>query len=205
MKDRVLIATNEPVLAKGLEAILLAGGFEVCSQCSDVFELFEHILSARPDIVILDPPVLPDPEVVRELLRLAPKCQIVLWPRAVPRQGVEEAIRYGARGVLSAEAASSRLAEVLHMMAGFPEPGGGAAELVNRTCSPIERECLAMAGHGLSNQEIAAAIGFDESTVHKLLRTVSHRLGVEDRFELALYGLSTLTASDSMHQGEQHG
>jgi len=205
MKERVLIATNEPMLAKGLEATLVAGGLDVCAMCGDVFELFECFLNSRPDIVILDLPVLPGPEVIRELRRLAPKCQLLLWPRPIPSRGVEEALRYGARGVLPADAGISRLVELLHMITDFPEPQAGPAELVNRTCSAQERKCLAMAGHGLSNQEIAAAMGSDEPTVHKLLRTVSHRLGVEDRYELALYGLSTLTALDSHQQGEDHG
>ena len=35
---RGLIATNEPILAKGLETILMAGGLEVAAVCHDVFE-----------------------------------------------------------------------------------------------------------------------------------------------------------------------
>ena len=45
---------------------------------------------------------------------------------------------------------------------------------------------------GLNNQEIAAAMRSDEATVHELLKNLAHRLGAEDRCELALYGLSTL-------------
>jgi DNA-binding NarL/FixJ family response regulator len=202
MKERVLIATNEPMLAKGLEASLTAGGVEVCAVCYDVFELFDKILSARPAIAIIDVPVLPGPEVIGELLTLAPKCQIVVWPRPIARRGVEEAIRHGARGVLSAETAPKRLAEILTMLVNFPDPNRGPAQVVSETCSPLERRYLAMVGHGLDNQEIAAAMGSDESTIQELQRSVSDRLRVEDRYELALFGLSTLNQSNSQTQGE---
>jgi DNA-binding NarL/FixJ family response regulator len=193
MKCRVLIATNEPMLAKGLEAILLAGGLEVCAVCTDVFELFDCFQRSGPEIAILDLPVLPNSEVIGELKRLAPKCQFVIWPRPIQRRGVEEAIHAGARGVLPADPNPRRLAEALTMVANFPEPEQGPADVVNVTCSAKERQFLAMVGHGLNNREIAAAMGSDELTVHNLLKNVSDRLGAETRYELALYGLSTLT------------
>jgi DNA-binding NarL/FixJ family response regulator len=205
MKDRILIATNEPMLAKGLETTLLAGGLGVCGICSDVFELFDSLLRLRPDIVILDMPVLPTPGAVTELRLLAPRCQFVVWPRTIARAGTDEAIRSGARGVLPADASPARLAEVLRLIVNFPEPDGGVSDLVNLTCTPLERQCLAMAGHGLNNQEIAAAVNADESTVHRLLCNVSDRLGAGDRYELALYGLSTIAASNSNQGGPFHG
>ena len=51
---RVLIATGEPVLAKGLEAVLKAGGLEIAAVCSDIFEVFESLPRCRPDIAVLD-------------------------------------------------------------------------------------------------------------------------------------------------------
>jgi len=200
MKERVLIATNEPMLARGLEATLKAGGLEVCAVCQDVFELFDRFLSSQPAIAILDLPVLPGPEVIAELRSLAPNCQIVLWPRPIARRGVDEAIRHGARGVLPPETSPKRLAETLTMLLNFPDPLRGPADVVKGACSPLEQQYLAMVGHGLDNQEIAAAMGSDESTIHKLQQTVSDRLGVEGRYELALLGLSTL---NTQSQGER--
>jgi DNA-binding NarL/FixJ family response regulator len=203
MNKRVLIATNEPMLAKGVEATLLAGSIEVCATCTDVFELFDCFVRSRPDIVILDLPVLPEPEVIRELRRLSPHCQFLIWPRPILRRGTEEAVRYGARALPSYAAAPGRLTEVLSLLLSFPEPERGPADMVRSECSGVERECIAMVGHGLTNQEIAAAMGSDESTVHELLKRVSTRLGIEDRYELALYGLSAL--EELPMQGEHHG
>src|SRR5437016_2437902 len=96
---RVLIATNEPILAKGLESVLSAGGLEIAAVCHDVFELFECLPGCSPDIAVLDMLVLPTPEAIHDLRRIAPQCQFVLWPRpALPDS-------------------PARLAEAIHMMA----------------------------------------------------------------------------------------
>jgi DNA-binding NarL/FixJ family response regulator len=171
---RVLIATDEPILAKGLETVLMAGGLEIAAVCHDVFELFECLPRCRPDIAILDMPVLPSPEVIHELHRLAPQCQLVLWPR------------------LTLSDSLTRVAEAIHMIATYSGPDLSASALVNVACSPGERELITLVGYGLNNEEIAATMGSDRSTVQKLLKSLSDRLGAEDRCELALYGLTTL-------------
>jgi DNA-binding NarL/FixJ family response regulator len=175
---RVLIATNEPILAKGLEAVLTAGGLEIAAVCHDVIELFECLQRCRPDFAVLDMPVLPGPEVIHDLRRLAPHCQLVLWPR------------------LTLSDSPDCVAEAIHMMTPFSRPDPSPSALVNLTCSPGERELITLVSCGLSNEEIAAAMGSDRLTVQKLLKNLSDRLGAGDRYELALYGLTTLNDPD---------
>ena len=175
---RVLIATNKPILAKGLETVLAAGGLEIAAVCHDVFELFECIQRCRPDIAVLDAAILPAPEIIRDLHRLAPQCQLVEWPQ------------------LTLSDSTAQLAEAIHMMANFTAPDPSPSTLVNLTCSETERKLITLVGYGLSNQEIAAALGSDQVTVQKLLRSLSDRLGTGDRYELALFGLSTLSEPD---------
>jgi len=175
---RVLIATNEPILAKGLETVLAAGGLEIVAVCHDVFELFECFQSRRFDIAVLDMPALSGPEIIPDLRRLAPHCHLVQWPR------------------LTLADSPVRLAEAIERMANFSEPDPSPSTLVNLTCGGTERKLIILVGYGLNNQEIAAALGSDESTVQKLLKSLSDRLGTEDRYELALYGLSTLSEPD---------
>jgi DNA-binding NarL/FixJ family response regulator len=189
---RVLIATNEPVLAKGLEAILAPGGVEISAVCADVTELMAEFYRCRPDVAILDMPVLPSLDVIGELHRLLPACQLVMWPRQLSPQQATEAVRLGARGVLPANAPSARLLDAVNMLAGFPDGANPPATIVADTCTSIELQAIALVGHGMNNQEIAAVMRSDEGTVDKLLKTVSQRLGAQDRCELALYGLSTI-------------
>jgi DNA-binding NarL/FixJ family response regulator len=193
MMTRVLIATNEPVLAKGLESILLASELHVAAICHDIFELFEGLQRHPPDIAIIDLPVLPGPEVFRELRHFAPKTQFVLWPRKLPEQQVNDAVRCGARGILSANTTPSGFVDAMNLIAQFGGADPPPAALVNASCSPAEREFISLLGHGLTNEEIAAAMRSDAATVNRFLKDLSHRLGAEDRYELALYGLSVNT------------
>jgi DNA-binding NarL/FixJ family response regulator len=170
----VLIATNEPVLAKGLESILTAGGLEVAAVCGDILELFERLRRHRPEVAIIDPPILPDPGVLPDLRRFAPACRFVLWPRRGNSMSPAEFV------------------EAINLAAVFAPPDTAPAEVVYLTCNPTERNLISLLGYGLTNQEIAALTGSREPAVQKLLKNLADRLGAEDRCELALYGLSTL-------------
>jgi len=76
---RVLIATNEPVLAKGLQTVLTAGGLEITDICADVCELFVAVQRSRPDVAILDVSILPSEQLIADLRHAAPKCKLVGW------------------------------------------------------------------------------------------------------------------------------
>ncbi len=172
--SRVLIATDQPVLAKGMESILSEGGVEVVAVCTDVLELFDALPASRPDVAILDVGILPSPDVLRELYRVAPKCQWVEWPR------------------LNLSESPERLVEIIHMMAHFSGPEPSPQTLVRMMCEPSERELIQLVGYGLDNGEIAAVMCADRSEVQKQISDLSSRLGAVDRYELVLYGLSTI-------------
>jgi DNA-binding NarL/FixJ family response regulator len=182
MMTRILIGTNKPIMAKGLEDLLTAGGLEVAGICHDVFELFEKLPGSRADIAILDKQVLPAPEVILDLRRIAPQCQFLTWPEQ------------------SASDSPGRLADALNLMTQFSAPASPAT-LMNLGCNERERELITLVGHGLNNEEIASSVGSDPSTVHKRLKDLSEKLGTQDRCELALYGLSTLGEKNSWKDG----
>lgn len=52
--------------------------------------------------------------------------------------------------------------------------------------SPREREVASLVGDGAGNQEIASRLDLTEGAVKTLLRTVFSKLGVPNRFRLAL-------------------
>ncbi len=187
----ILLATNEPVLAKGLEIFLVAAGLQISDVCTDIAELVHAFRSNPPDIAILDFPFLLDLDVIGDLRKLARKCQIVMWSRQLSKEQADEAIRLGANAILPAFLPPARLIEALQLLAAFPE-AELPATLVNRVCNSTERQFLALVACGLKNQEIAAVMRFEQSSVESLMRSVSSRLGAADRYELALYGLSTV-------------
>jgi DNA-binding NarL/FixJ family response regulator len=187
MTPRVLIATNEPVLAKGLESVLIAGGLELTDICKDIFEVFDALQRRQPNVAILDMPVLPSSEIVRDLHRVAPQCRLVLWPRASLSQN------------------PAKLLEAINMLAAFSEIDATPSALVHVACSAAERELVTLVGYGLTNEEIAWAMSADTATVQKLVQQVSDKLGAEDRYELAMYGLSTLNDAGKYLRAQEEG
>jgi DNA-binding NarL/FixJ family response regulator len=192
---KVLLATSEPVLGKGLETILHDAGFLVTDVCSDIVQVFDCFQRNRPDIAILDVPLSSRLAVIGELRRLAPKSQLLVWSRQISKEEAKEAIRLGATGVVPGCASLGQLVEALQLLGSFPQPDLTPAEIVKRVCNPTERQLIALVGHGMKNEEIAAVMRFDESSVEKLLKGVSRRIGAVDRYELALYGLSAARES----------
>src|SRR5208283_3565117 len=59
-----------------------------------------------------------------------------------------------------------------------------------------EGQLVTLLSQGLKNKEIATALSISEGTVKVYMSRLFQKLGVKDRFELALYGLKNL-APDS--------
>jgi DNA-binding CsgD family transcriptional regulator len=66
-----------------------------------------------------------------------------------------------------------------------------------------ESQLVALLSQGLKNKEIASTLQISEGTVKVYLSRLFQKVGVKDRFELALYGLRNLQnmAGDSSSDG----
>ncbi|MGY1739208.1 MULTISPECIES: response regulator [unclassified Blastococcus] len=93
-----------------------------------------------------------------------------------------EAIRSAARGHSPLD---PRVARTLLRDRRGPAPG---TELTDR-----EHQVLELVGQGLSNKEIARALGIREGTVKAHLTSVFQRIGVRDRTSAALWARAHLT------------
>jgi DNA-binding NarL/FixJ family response regulator len=65
-----------------------------------------------------------------------------------------------------------------------------------------EGQLVALLSQGLKNKEIATALTISEGTVKVYLSRLFQKLGVKDRFELALYGLKNLAPGAATGDGE---
>lgn len=189
---RILIAVNEPVLAAGLESILKTGGFEIVDICADVAALFESIQTSRPDVAIIDGIIASTMRLVRDLRSLVPQCQLLLWGGSVSREHAAEVLRLGAVAVLPSNISPAHLIEAMDMLVAFPPLKSAPAATVKDLCDPNERRLIALVSAGMNDDEIAAILHHDKGTVSRLIKGVSHRLGAKDRYELVLYGLSSV-------------
>jgi DNA-binding CsgD family transcriptional regulator len=66
-----------------------------------------------------------------------------------------------------------------------------------------EGQLVSLLSQGLKNKEIATTLSISEGTVKVYLSRLFQKVGVKDRFELALFGLKNLTTGHQLPAGEK--
>ncbi len=196
---RVLLFTDEPVLARGFSTILssapdVASG-AVCHSAAELVDRARDV--EKPDVLLIDL----TPEVtfglLTQLRRDLPACRIVLWVRSISTELAYQALELGIRGILRktlpAELLVKCLAKVSEGELWF-DKGLTASFLSAKTVTLTKRESqlVSLLSQGLKNKEIASTLSISEGTVKVYLSRLFQKVGVKDRFELALYGLRNL-------------
>lgn len=151
----------------------------------------------RPDVLLIDL----TPEVtfglLTQLRRELPHCRIVLWVRSISTELAYQAMELGIRGILRKTLAAEMLLKCLTKVGEgelWFDKGLTASFLSARMVSLTKRESqlVSLLSQGLKNKEIAATLSISEGTVKVYLSRLFQKVGVKDRFELALYGLRNL-------------
>src|SRR5574340_758166 len=196
---RVLLYSDQPILAMGLESVLRSvEGFELVGICSSVSCLSEKLAAASADITLLDL----TPEItfgsLTDLKRLAPHCQFVLWVNTISTELAFQAMGLGVRGILRKTLPSDlqiKCLQKVHAGELWFEKALTDSFLSARRVALTQREgqLVSLLSQGLKNKEIAATLTISEGTVKVYLSRLFQKVGVKDRFELALFGLKNLT------------
>jgi len=207
LRAKVFLVAQNRLLRELLSKILFKkNGIEVvgCSPLSR--NSLREILSAAPDILIVDSPTtsVPLAELVREVQENLATVRLVLIGMDADGQHFLQAVREGAMGYLLKDASALEVVAAVRTVA-----NGGAA------CSPElcaflfrfaarqnqmpnfhvrtklgltnrEQQLVGLISRGLTNKQIAAELGLAEQTVrnhvHRMLRKLgaSHRLAMVD-------------------------
>jgi DNA-binding NarL/FixJ family response regulator len=170
-----------------------------------------EVLAGLPSVIIVD---LQNGvfESIRTLSDTLPGVPIVVWQRSSATEPSLNALDWGAAGVLHD---SSAPAEVLACLKSVREGSGWVPLCVaqaasrSRRCHLSRREgqLLRLVVQGLRNKEIAYALNISEGTVKVYFSKLFQKLGVSDRYELAMLGLrhcgpdSMLSDKDPKHPG----
>src|SRR6266516_2167677 len=182
---RVLIVDDHAVVRAGLR-MLIDSQFpmKVVAEAGTRVEAVQAAAREQPDIVLLD-------------LDMGGESGLSFLPDLVDgargvgfkEKAVEVLIKaiegvYGGEIWLDRALASSLLEELSHPNAAFEGDPEGAriATLTTR-----ERELIAVVSQGLRNKEIAGQLFITDVTVRHHLTSIYSKLGVADRFELAVY------------------
>jgi DNA-binding NarL/FixJ family response regulator len=112
-----------------------------------------------------------------------------------------QAVEHGIRGILRKTLPLEAMITCLLIVAAGGRWFDEALEAALRTVTtvhltPRESQIVNLLTTGLKNKEIATSLFLSEGTVKVYLSRLFHKLGVKDRFELALYGLKNMAGTD---------
>jgi two-component system nitrate/nitrite response regulator NarP len=204
--NRVLLLTEDAVLATGLAAVLASDrALEVDAQIGLPPSIADLVGSRDPHVLLFD--FTPeDYPLLLELRRCAPNCKVVLWMRSVPIEIACQAMRQGVRGILRKTLAVDQLLKCLEAVAAgefWFDKEVTAGFLESRTVELTARESqiVPLVARGLKNKEIAFELNVAEATIRIYLSALFRKLGVKDRYELAIYGIKNMLLPRSAPKG----
>ena len=207
---RVLIVDDHGIMRAGLRMLLESQpGITVVGEASTCADALALATSTQPDVIVLDLDLGGENAVesIPTLLRTAPDTRILVLTGVRDPEVHRQAIRHGAMGlVLKEKAVETLLQAITKVRAGEvwleptmiarvlgdltrPQPSPQASSEATKIASLTEREreVITLVGEGLRNKHIAERLYISEATVRHHLTAVFAKLGVSDRFELAIY------------------
>jgi two-component system NarL family response regulator len=198
-RHRVLIADDHPVVRAGLAAVIVQEpDFDLVAEADNGERAVTLFREHQPDIVLMDlrMPQLGGVEAIERITTEFPGARILALTTYEGDADIRRALRAGARGYLLKDMLLSDVisairtvlrgdrvipAAVATRLAEFPE----RSDLTER-----ELEVLHLVGRGLSNKEVAKAIGRMDETVKIHLKNIFAKLGVGDRTEAVTVALA---------------
>jgi DNA-binding NarL/FixJ family response regulator len=195
---RILLYSDEPVLSKGLESVLRqVEGFDLLPSCGTVAGLMEQMMIGAPDVVLMDLTAEVTFGVLSDMKHAMTHTKIVLWVNTISTELAFQAMGLGVRGILRKTLPTDlqvKCLQKVHQDELWFEKALTDSFLCARRVALTQREgqLVSLLSQGLKNKEIAATLGISEGTVKVYFSRLFQKVGVKDRFELALYGLKNL-------------
>ena len=206
---RVLLVDDQALVRAGFRSLLEdEDDLQIVGEAGDGARAVELARSARPDVVLMDirMPVMDGLEATRRIAadELLGGVRVLVLTTFELDEYVFEALAAGASGFLlkntdpvellravrvvadgEALLAPSVTRRLIAEFAARPRPGGTPVELTALT--DREREVMALAAGGLSNEEIAERLVVSPATARTHVSRAMVKLGARDRAQLVVF------------------
>ncbi|HEX4120897.1 MAG TPA: response regulator transcription factor [Verrucomicrobiae bacterium] len=188
----LLLVDDHALVRMGLAVLLeMEPDFKVVGEAGDGAQALELFARLNPDVTLLDVrmPHMDGIETLKQLIQKWPEARVVMLTTSDLEDEIDRAIRAGACGYLLKKVTREELVKAVRQVHSGEAciPDEVAKQLAaNRNAprlSEREREVLAMLPRGLTNPDIAKALGISLNTTKTHLRTIFSKLDVVDRSE----------------------
>jgi DNA-binding NarL/FixJ family response regulator len=196
---RVLVADDHPVVRSGLAGVISGQPeLQLVAEAANGKEAVDRFREHRPDVALMDlrMPGMDGVAAIEAINEEFPGARILALTTYEGDVDIHRALAAGARGYLIKD---MLLTEVLTAIRAVHRgerviPVAVAARLAEFTprtdLTEREVEVLKLVARGLSNREVAGAIGRTDETVKVHLKNIFAKLGVADRTEAVTLALS---------------
>jgi len=196
---RILITDDHPAVRAGLAAVILAeSDLAVVAQAENGDQAVGLYREHQPDVVLMDlrMPVLGGVEAIQQITDEFPDARVLALTTYQGDADVRRALDAGARGYLLKHMLMTEVISAIRAVyAGEwvipPAVAASLAQHRERTAlTARELEVLELVAKGLSNKEMALAIGRTEETVKIHLKSIYAKMKVGHRTEAVRVALS---------------
>ncbi len=203
MTRRILIADDHAMFREALRTILPRDEFEIVAEASDGHEAVRQAERNPPDIALVDVamPGLNGVEATRELLRVAPRCSVVVLTMHRDNGYVAEALRAGASGYVLKTQPIAELIQAMREVARgevYLSPGSWRAvvdsyqspeEMEPDPLSGREKQVLQLIAEGHTTKEIGSRLGISVKTAESHREHIMSKLGIHETAGLVRYAI----------------
>lgn len=206
--SRVLIADDHEIVRRGLRSLIESDPhWEVCGEASDGRDAVAMAERLAPDVTIIDVtmPGLNGIEATRQIKRLLPQSEVLIFSGSDSEAIVHQAFSAGSRAcVLKSEAAEHIIPALQALSEHRPYLASRSSQIVFESylrggldrevvapgaLSPREREIVQLLAEGSANKEVATTLGISVKTVESHRAAIMRKLDLETFSDLVRYAV----------------
>jgi len=202
---RILLADDHEIVREGVRAMIQReAGWEICGEASTGREAVSQAEALKPDLVIMDigMPDLNGLEATRQIKRLLPETEVLIFTANETEEIVRQVFQAGARAYLLKTEAAKHLIPALEMLRKhrtyfsskvsemiFSGYMHGRVGVEDTALTPRERETVQLIAEGKSNKDIADVFGISIKTVETHRAAIMRKLRLDSSAALVRYAI----------------
>jgi two-component system nitrate/nitrite response regulator NarL len=193
-----LFWTQQSFVGRGLADVLRdRQDFHLVDCCATLPATLVSIKTAQPALVLVYLTSRISLSEVRALRSAGDRVQIVLWGEGLTGEFAFQAMQLGVRGILASTISIDGLLAALDnvhrgVLCFEQELMDSVLAQTRVALTRRQGQIVSLVAQGFKNKEIANTMGITEGTVKVYLYKLFRKLGMNDRLDMALYGLKNL-------------